>query len=82
MSVHATNLELLCVRAEAVRAYNVSAPNVPAVNPLVQSLVCDSPVGQPRTIEIFEAFTTAFTEALNKEMLELEEFIEEVTNHK
>lgn len=74
MEIHATAFELGQARSEGNRAYHACESNV--LNQTIFDLIGNVPVGQNRTLEIMEAFSQGFQDAMKKELFDLDKFVE------
>jgi hypothetical protein len=57
---HATADELRAAANAGRSAYDAQAPNAPALSLTLHGLLTGAPVGEPRTMELMRAFTTAY----------------------
>ena len=59
-SPRSTAVERAQVREAAYAAFTSGAPRAPGANAAVRALVAGRPVGEPRTAELFTAFTAEY----------------------
>jgi hypothetical protein len=56
----ATTVELDTARHAGARAYLIGATMAPTMSAIIRDLVGNVPVGQPRTLEIFRAYSRGY----------------------
>jgi hypothetical protein len=57
---HATPAELDTAEQAGIRAFTANHVNAPGIDATIRRLIADAKVGEPRTHELFEAFSTAW----------------------
>lgn len=63
MTRNATPAEVDRARAAGADAYAAGSPNAPGVDPTIREMLVDVPVGEPRTLTLFNAFSEAYSQA-------------------